>query len=172
MVTPGDLLLLSYFSHFGIRTLSPNYYRIYCQTAVSVTWTGSLSLFLCLSACLPSLSLSSSVDTILPPPCHRAHPATTSRTSPSRCATSSSRSATSRSTRSWATCRCRRCSRWVAVLGAGGSSGASQDQRRGSGLGLGGGYRVQGCSQKKLTHLFYNFHGTKRRKDEFADTKR
>ena len=25
---------------------------------------------------------------------------------------------------------------------------------------------------KKLTHLFYNFHGTKRRKDEFADTKR
>ena len=25
---------------------------------------------------------------------------------------------------------------------------------------------------KKLTHLFYNFHGTKRCKDEFADTKR
>ena len=25
---------------------------------------------------------------------------------------------------------------------------------------------------KKLTHLFYNFHGTKRRKHEFADTKR
>ena len=24
---------------------------------------------------------------------------------------------------------------------------------------------------KKLTHVFYNFHGTKRRKDEFADTK-
>ena len=25
---------------------------------------------------------------------------------------------------------------------------------------------------KKLTHLFYNFHGTKRCKDEFADTER
>ena len=25
---------------------------------------------------------------------------------------------------------------------------------------------------KKLTHLFYNFHGTKRYKDDFADTKR
>ena len=29
-----------------------------------------------------------------------------------------------------------------------------------------------GMFTKKLTHLFYNFHGTKGCKDEFVDTKR